>query len=102
MPKSELNACVSWSDATGSTPGSFPGAMPWISPECHTHLIHKSGEIITVLHVTFKSPMIVWKSPPSALHSLSITVSIFSGVNRNLKRSHWELLGSINEAPRGR
>lgn len=46
--------------------------------------------------------MIVWKSPPSALHSLSITVSIFSGVNRNLKRSHWELLGSINGAAGGK
>lgn len=31
--------------------------------------------------------MTVWKSPPSALHSLSITVSIFSCVNGNCKHS---------------
>lgn len=67
-------------------------------PECNTDFNHRLEEIIMFLHVTFMSPMTVWKSPPSALHSLSITVSIFSGVNGNYKDSHSELLRSINEA----
>lgn len=51
-------------------------------PERTTDFNHRLEGTIVFLHVTFMSPMTVWKSPPSALHSLSITASIFSGVNR--------------------
>lgn len=37
----------------------------------------------TLRSLTFMSLMMVWKSPPSALHSFSITASIF------LARAHW-------------
>lgn len=37
----------------------------------------------TLQSLTFMSLMMVWKSPPSALHSFSITASIF------LTRAHW-------------
>ena len=61
---------------------SLPGALTlvWI-----WFLIRSNDHHVD--HVTFMSPMTVWKSPPSALHSLSITVSIFSGVLGYHRRS---------------
>lgn len=78
--------------------GAAAGAPGWIFRACNIDFNHRSGEIIMNLRVTFMSPMTVWKSPPSALHSLSITVSIFSGVNGNYNQPHSELVESINEA----